>query len=333
MRRCARCVLTENHPNTRFNQEGVCNYCLEFEKAEQLHRSVVERKDEFVEILEAHRGQGEYDCLMMLSGGKNSVYALYLLREQYKLSVLSFTFDNGFESEAALENVRRVVDVLEVDHLYLRPTHVKRLFRFLLHSGVKPFVLCPLCKSAMNTTAWKMAKKFGIGLIISGDTKGQIVPVRPSYPGMYTQMQKTAVLLTSRKEFRPYFSTYFDTELFRSKTMEKDGVRLVSPFHYMKWDGRTATEVLEMAVGWKAPDVDYPRAATNCLMNLVIAYTARQEYGFSFYDTEMSELIRHGEMTRQEALQALETEIDRDLVDRVLSRLDLSLAQVCPANS
>lgn len=328
MRRCTRCVLTENHANVWFNKEGVCNYCLEFKEATQHHRPVADREDEFVEMLEKHRGRGEYDCLVMLSGGKDSTYALYLLKERYKLNVLSFTYDNGFESETALENIRKAVDALEVDHLYLKPVHMKRLFRFLLQSGVNPSVLCPPCKSAMNTTAWEIAKKLGIGLIVSGNTKGQRNP-RPMQPDNAILLRKVADLIEAEEEFRPRLSMYFNKDLCHSDKMEeKDGIRIVSPYYYTKWDGRKAMGVLGKTLGWKAPIVDYPRTATNCLMSLVVAYASRVGYGFSFHNTEMSVLIRHGEMTREEALQALEMEIDRDAVAAVLSRLGLSFSDV-----
>jgi len=328
MRRCTRCVLTENHANIWFNEDGVCNYCLEFEEAKQSQRPIVDREDEFAELLKAYRGRGEYDCLMMLSGGKDSTYALYLLKERYKLNVLSFTYDNGFESETALENIRKAVDALEVDHLYLKPVHMKRLFRFLLQSGVNPSVLCPPCKSAMNTTAWEIAKKLGIGLIVSGNTKGQRNP-RPMQPDNAILLKKIADLIEAEEEFRPRLSMYFNKDLCHSDKMEeKDGIRIVSPYYYTKWDGRKAMGVLEKTLGWKAPIVDYPRTATNCLMSLVVAYASRVGYGFSFHNTEMSVLIRHGEMTREAALQALEMEIDRDAVAAVLSRLGLSFSDV-----
>ncbi len=328
MRRCTRCVLTENHANIWFNQDGVCNYCLEFDEAKQSQQPIVDREDEFVEMLEACRRRGEYDCLMMLSGGKDSTYALYLLKERYKLNVLGFTFDNGFESEAALENIHKAVDALKVDYLYLKLAHVKRLFGFLLRNGVHPSVMCPPCKSAMNTTAWQIAKKFGIGLIVSGNTKGQRNP-RPMQSDNAILLKKAAALIEAEEEFRPRLPIYFNKDLCHSEKMEeKDGIRIVSPYYYIKWDGQKAVEVLEETLGWKAPVVDYPRTATNCLMSLVVAYASRAKYGFSFHNTEMSALIRHGEMTREAALQALEMEIDRDAVAAVLSRLGLLFSDV-----
>lgn len=320
MERCARCVLTENHPGIWFDENHVCNYCLEFDGRQPPARR--DREQELVEILRRHADRGEYDCLMMLSGGKNSVYVLHLLKKRYNLRVLAFTFDNGFESPAALENVRRAVDSLQVDSLYFRAAHMKRLFQFLLQNRVKPVVFCPICKSVTKTTAWEVAKKLGIGLVVWGDTKGQFAPMHPAQPNLQSMVRSAAIRLSSVPEFRPYWHAYFNKQLIESEEMEN--IRSVSPLHYVTWEADRALRIVR-DTGWKPPAADYPGGATNCLMNLVVCYASRLEYGFSIYDTEMSALIRHGEMTRQEALDDLEVPIDPNLVEEVLSQLGLSL--------
>jgi hypothetical protein len=59
-----------------------------------------------------------YDCLLGISGGKDSTYVLYSLVEKYRLKVLTFTFDNLFLSEAARKNINTIVKDLHVDHFY-----------------------------------------------------------------------------------------------------------------------------------------------------------------------------------------------------------------------
>lgn len=326
MRHCTRCVLTEDHADIHFDDQGVCNYCLEFEKDAPNRQPAVEREREFVEILQESRGKGKYDCLAMLSGGKDSTYALYLLKERYKLNVLGFTFDNGFESDSALDNVRRAVDALNVDYLYFKPTHVKLLFRFLLENQAPPFA-CILCKGAMNSTAWKMAKKFGIGLIVLGNTPGQESP-KPLHPDAYSFFRNSIALIARNKELGAYLPLYLNRDLFGSEKMAKGGIRLISPYYYIKKDTAQVLEILQKELNWQAPTMDYPRGATNCLMNLVNVYISRAKYGFSFYDTEMSALIRRGEMTRDQALHALDVDIDPAMVDSILARIGLSLADL-----
>src|SRR5690606_8609575 len=79
--------------------------------------------------LESSRGrrQGDHDCLMLLSGGKDSTYALYRLVEM-GFDVLAFTLDNGFISEEAKANIRRVTEALDVEHVFGRTPAMNPIF-------------------------------------------------------------------------------------------------------------------------------------------------------------------------------------------------------------
>jgi tRNA(Ile)-lysidine synthase TilS/MesJ len=65
--------------------------------------------------------QGEYDALVPLSGGKDSTYILYLAVKVYKLKVLTMTYDNGFVSQPAVDNMERAVKKMGVKHVVCKP--------------------------------------------------------------------------------------------------------------------------------------------------------------------------------------------------------------------
>ena len=74
MKRCKKCILPENYPGITFNEEGICNYCLTYKKREYYG------EEELKKILEAYRNKnGNYDCIVGISGGRDSAYALYYL--------------------------------------------------------------------------------------------------------------------------------------------------------------------------------------------------------------------------------------------------------------
>ena len=72
-------------------------------------------------LLETAREQsnGAFDAVLLFSGGKDSTYALYRLHD-LQARVLAFTFDNGFISPAAIENISRIVNRLGVEHRFIR---------------------------------------------------------------------------------------------------------------------------------------------------------------------------------------------------------------------
>ncbi|MHB9156382.1 MAG: 7-cyano-7-deazaguanine synthase, partial [Endomicrobiales bacterium] len=130
MKICSRCVLPETFPGIRFDENDVCNFCREFKGTGNLEKRKKEYRNKFENLLRAHKGRSVYDAVMCYSGGKDSTYTLRLLRQEYALSVLAVTFDNGFIPERTFRNIRNVVESLGVDHLMLKPRFdlLKKIF-------------------------------------------------------------------------------------------------------------------------------------------------------------------------------------------------------------
>ena len=123
MRSCRNCLLPAAAPGADLDADGVCRPCREYkpqaqESAEGLRRS---RESDLQAALEACRGQGAYDCLAPLSGGKDSVYLVHKLKVEYGLRVLAHTTDIDI-GPVAWENIRRAVDKLDVEHVVYRPS-------------------------------------------------------------------------------------------------------------------------------------------------------------------------------------------------------------------
>ena len=140
MRRCTRCILPETFPGIRFDEEDVCQYCRRMPDAE---RRVAQRdhlRTRFEELVRQVRTRSGYHCLVSWSGGKDSTYTLWLLRKQYDLRILAFTFDNGFVSPAALKNMRLVAENLEVDHVIVKPRFdlLRQVFLASTRPGMYP---------------------------------------------------------------------------------------------------------------------------------------------------------------------------------------------------
>ena len=122
MKTCRRCIYNESIPKINFDEEGICNYCRQYEQMEQEYPTGERGK----EILEAHikevkaAGKGKkYDVVIGVSGGCDSSYMLHLAHS-YGLRVLAAHFDNTYNSRIAVENIQIVLNKLGFD-LY---THV-----------------------------------------------------------------------------------------------------------------------------------------------------------------------------------------------------------------
>ncbi|PYO86556.1 MAG: hypothetical protein DMD66_13270, partial [Gemmatimonadetes bacterium] len=119
-------------------------------------------------------GGGEYDCLVLLSGGKDSTYMLYQLCD-LGLKPLVFTLDNGFISDEAKANIRRVVDSLGVDLIMGGTPHMNEIFV----DSLKRFAnVCNGCFKTIYTLATNLAQQKGIRYIVTGLSRGQFFETR-----------------------------------------------------------------------------------------------------------------------------------------------------------
>ena len=86
MLKCKRCLLPEAVPGSKLDKDGICNFCREYENIDlSLEESARKKREEDLErALNDCKGKGEYDCLVPVSGGKDSIYLLYKLKVAQK---------------------------------------------------------------------------------------------------------------------------------------------------------------------------------------------------------------------------------------------------------
>lgn len=102
---CQRCVLPETFPNIRFNEKGVCNFCMEYKKSEPNF----EKEKELEMIFESLKRNNPYNCLVPLSGGKDSAFVLYIIVKKYNLKPFAITLNNYFRTKIADINLKAVI--------------------------------------------------------------------------------------------------------------------------------------------------------------------------------------------------------------------------------
>jgi hypothetical protein len=325
---CSRCVLPESKPDLWLDEAGVCNVCVQHDamKGQGAARPSVET--DFTRIIEKHRGKGEYDCLVMCSGGKDSTSALYYVKERYKLRPLAFTFDHGFETQEAMDNVRRAVEVLDVDYMTFRSTFMHDMFERILKTSSK-VVICHLCSIWYMDLTFKLAARFKIPIIIAGWTKGQSTDQEVMSKCAcnidapeFAAMAKSTLEFLATLEGDPKYGDFprsMEEVLKRAKKRHKSIV--LSPHWFLPFDTETYVDTIQSELGWKYPELSYPGKSTNCALNFISVYNSMKTYGYTHYHVEMSKHIREGLMTREEALELLEVRFDAKLLNEIAKPL------------
>lgn len=329
-RLCERCVLPHSPPDVTVNGSGLCSVCLAWDAAAEADAAPAGEflETDFVRMLEKHRGKGRYDCLVMCSGGKDSTAALYYMVKRYRIEPLAFTFDHGFETAEAIDNVHRAVEALGVDFLFLRRTEMRDLFRKMVESGSRA-VICHPCSIWYMQLTFDLAARFEIPLIIAGWTKGQAAKPgvmtkcacnveAPEYQSMARATKDFLAGLKDDPRWKK-FPASMEEVVARARKRHKSIV--LSPHWFLESTPEEYVPLIQRELGWRYPKLSWPGKSTNCLLNFLSAQRSMEFYGYTHYHVEMSKLIRQGLMTRDEALDLLGVDFGEEVLDTILDRL------------
>lgn len=115
---CTMCVMPNTKPDLFFDEQGVCDACRSSEKKNSIDWD--ERKKQFEAIIEKYRSKdgNNYDCIIPISGGKDSTYQTYVMKEVYKLNPLCVNFEPTQSTELGKKNLANIgsldVDVIQI---------------------------------------------------------------------------------------------------------------------------------------------------------------------------------------------------------------------------
>ena len=296
LRHCTRCGLASNHPRTTFDRQGVCNVCRSYEQIKEHARGYFKTMDDLRDLFavsaknkSSDSKSSAYDCMMLLSGGKDSTYALCRLVD-LGLSVYAFTLDNGFISDGAKANIRRVTEQLGVPVEFGTTPAMNAIFRDSLNRFAN---VCQGCFKTIYTLSTNRARELGIPIIVTGLSRGQMFETRLNEDmfsgGRRTAEEIDAAVLAARKVYHR-----LDDEVARSLDVEifRDD-RLFDEIQY----------------------VDFYRYCD------VGIYVHKQQMGYHNYALPYSWDVRMGHKTRDEALDELDDEIDTGYVRRTLAEI------------
>lgn len=317
---CSRCILPGNYPAISFDEYGVCSVCREYDGYKNHVDNYFKEPADLDLLLQPIKdsAKGDYDVLLLFSGGKDSTFVLYKLIDM-GLRILTFTFDNGYISESAFENIRRTTGNLGVDHITGDISDMKQVFLESLRANHN---VCHGCWNALNTLGASLAHKHGIKYIFSGLSRGQIFDMRLHglfRAGVYDEEDIREKLMVFRKAFHSEDNKFsrIISEKVPAEVVEE--TRFVDFFRYSKV---SAPEILSFLSdkGWVKP-ADTGFCSSNCTINDVGIYVYFQETGHHFYAAPISWDIRLGVMERGQGLEELEFQADVNRIRQVLDEI------------
>lgn len=320
MNYCSRCVYPDVTVNLNLDKDGVCSACRMFEKFNALTPDFWEkRKKKFERILEESlKGNtSNYDCVIPVSGGKDSYFQTHKMVTDYGLKPLLVTYHgNNYLPEGDYDR-DRMRHVFNADHLVLGPSVevLKKLNRlcFRKMGDMNWHAHC-----GISTYANQVAVKFGIPLVIWGeviwDTAGMFDPedfvefsarLRHEHAlrgyEWYDLLNDPQDPLTEKDLLWAKYPT--DEEIV------KVGLRGLYIGNFFKWDPNEHTKLVKKKYGWKESKKPFERTYRR-MSNLddryengVHDYLKYVKFGYGRASDHASKDIRLGYMSRKTGIK------------------------------
>jgi len=325
LKRCTRCILPDTMPYISFDEKGVCNYCTNYKV-----RNKPRPREEIFKLVKPYRRKGTLDCIVPFSGGRDSCYGLHLIVKELEMKPVTYTYDWGMVTDLGRRNISRMCAELGVENIIIADDISKK--RANITKNLKAWMKSPhLGMISILTSGDKhffryvesVKKQTGIDLNLWGVNplevthfKAGFLGVPPDFEekrvyahGWQKQLEYQKLRFKAMLESKGYFnSSLWDTlsgEYYRSFTEKKDYYHI---FDYWRWDEEQIDNTLIGDYGWETA-VDTSTTwrigdGTAAFYNYIY-YTVA---GFTEHDTFRSNQIREGDMTREQALNLVETE-------------------------
>ena len=332
---CKNCVMDTSDSKISFNDEGVCDHCQTFYKKILPNWDTSEKGEaKLIKLLDQIKKEGknkDFDCIMGMSGGIDSSYLLYVMKEKYNLRPLVFHVDAGWNSQIAVNNIERLIDGLDLD-LYtdvIDWEEIKDLQLSFFKSGVS-HIDTPQ-DHAFFATMYKFASKHKIKYILTGANYSTEC-IRNPLEWMYFQSDSIQLKDIHKNFGKKPLKDYPITNILWHKIYLPyiKGIKLVKPLDYIPYHKDEAMQLLVDKFGYqKYPQKHFESRFTR----FYESYWLPKRFGYDTRKVQYSSLILTNQMTRDEALSKLgslpydESTIKNDF-EYIANKLSISIDEL-----
>ena len=327
-RQCSRCVLdTCDRAEIEFDDEGLCNHCCRFDRElASLPSTAVARDRKFRSVIARikERGQGRrYDSILGLSGGVDSSYLAYIAKRE-GLSPLVVHFDNGWNSELAVNNIQNIVEKLGFDlHTYVINWEVfKDLQLAYLRASVIDIEV--LTDHAIYGALFRLAIANRIPFVLSGNnlaTEG-VLP----YSWTFNKLDYVNIRDIHRRFGKGTMRTYPLLDREMKRRIRRSGIEIITLLDLVPYQQAEVRRLLAEELGWR----EYGgKHCESIFTRFYQGYILPKKFHVDKRKAHLSSLICSKQLSKAEALLALEQppyDSERVSADReyVLKKLGLT---------
>jgi hypothetical protein len=324
MRRCKKCVLPESFPFIEFDDHGICNYCNSYERIHLQDRSSLEQ------TLDACRSKsGEIDCIVSLSGGRDSCYGLHYVKKELRMNPIAYSYDWGMITDLGRRNQARLCGKLGVEHLLVSADIKKK--RAYIRKNVEAWLkkpdlgIIPLFMAGDKQYFYyanKIMKQYKLRMLVMAENQMERAHFKAGFCGIkHRSTNKPAYFLNISDKIKlalyygkQYLSnpSYINASLFDTICAYTSYYMIphnyLYLFNYVRWDEEEIISTLRREYDWElATDTTSTWRigdGTAAFYNYIYYMVA----GFTEIDAFRSNQIREGMITRDAALDLIRDE-------------------------
>ena len=329
MKYCSKCLMPDTRPGLTFNQEGVCAACINFEKQKSTDWN--KRWNELEQLCDKFRGSNGkgYDCAIAVSGGKDSHFQTYIMKEKLKMNPLLISVGNVDWTETGRKNFDNISDVFGCDIITFQPNIqlARKLFRKGFEKLGSPTWYID---SLIYAFPLKICMKLGINLLIYGED------VNYTYGGEHNEETPSALKQPYNDVVKPVWDIWFEDNDISEEELESAkipsledvrdaGLNPVYLSYYLPWSSVHNFEVARRW-GFRHLGHEYEREGSidnydqiDSLPYMLNPYMKYLKFGHSAATDNASRWIRYGLKTREEMIpivEEIDAKLDQGIIDR-----------------
>ncbi len=309
---CTRCCIPNTAEGIVFDEMGICQPCRSSEQ--KIHINWVEREKNLKKILDKYRGKNKsgYDVIVPISGGKDSIFQLYVLTQVYKMRCLAVTFSHNWYTETGKHNLKVAIETFNVDHIMFTPNH-KTINKLAKESLYKIGDSCWHCHAGVGAFPLKAAVMYEIPLLVWGESVSES-DGRATYENPIRFDRDYFTKISARfyaeemigkditiEEVQPFVLPAY-------QDIERVGIVGIHLGDYIFWDDERQMEFVRDMFGWREDEIEgtYKRyKSVECKMAGLHDYTKFLKRGYGRATDQASRDVRNGLLTRSEAFELI----------------------------
>ncbi len=310
---CKKCLFSSvSATPITFNEEGVCSGCMINEKKKDINWQ--DRENLFKKLIDEYRTIDGYDCILPVSGGKDSYFAGHVAKK-HNLKALMVTYHGNNYLPEGERNLNKMKDEFGFDHIIFRPSTatLKKLniLGFKLHGDMNWH-----CHAGIFTYPMQIAIKYKIPLVFWGDHGFT------EQGGMYSHNDFFEYTAKDRYENALHgfdWYDFVDKEGLRKKDLDfliypsdeeiiDVGLRGIFLSNYFDYDGTKHADIAKKLYNWEEANQEFDRTFKK-ISNLddmhengIHDYMKFIKIGYGRGTDHANYEIREGRMTREEGI-------------------------------